>query len=614
MSAKLTPKLGELLVEGGALTPAELAQALSQLRGRLGNFLRSYGIVSAREVAQALATQHGVPLVYFDSAPPETQLFSPRELPMYLRHRFVPYRHRGGALTLATPEPSEVLRDFAQTYYRMPVNFVVTPARDLNQYFMSRAATATIRRSTLGLRRRYHDLVADCMLVGHQRRGFALLFLLLASGFYLAPHGMWFASLIACNLFYAVTLLVKFAFYRNGCLAARDEASAEATLAEKAAALSEVGLPTYSILVPMYRESKAVMARLIANLNALDYPKEKLDIKLIVERDDTATIEALKSLRPPETMEIIAVPPSQPRTKPKACNVALEQVRGEYLVIYDAEDAPAPDQLRRAVVMYRDGPEKLACVQASLNYYNREENLLTQLFSIEYSSLFRLLLPALARLKFPIPLGGTSNHLKVEVLREAGGWDAFNVTEDCDLGVRLHYLGYETRNLPSLTLEEAPITLGAWLKQRTRWIKGYIQTWLVYTRDAAELKRRLGGKAYYGFQFFVGAPALTFLFAPIFWMIFAVSLAGLMPIALPGWMVLLCAFSFVGGVLSHWLFARKVIEVEGWYHLRGAFFLYPFYWLLHSIAAARALWQLITAPHYWDKTTHGVSRAFEQAR
>jgi cellulose synthase/poly-beta-1,6-N-acetylglucosamine synthase-like glycosyltransferase len=364
----------------------------------------------------------------------------------------------------------------------------------------------------------------------------------------------------------------------------------------------------YSILVPMYRDSSDVMARLIANLDALDYPKEKLDIKLICEADDTVTLAALKALRPPETMEIIAVAPSHPRTKPKACNVALQRVRGEYVVIYDAEDAPAPDQLKRAVAMFRAGPEKLACLQASLNYYNRNENILTQLFSIEYSALFRLFLPALERMGLPIPLGGTSNHLKATALRDVGGWDSFNVTEDADLGIRLAYLGYTTQTLPSLTLEESPITLGAWMKQRTRWIKGYIQTWLVFTRDTAELKRRLGSRGYYGFQFFIGAPALTFLLAPLFWLAFILSLTGIFPNALSPNMHALCAFSFVGGMLCHWLFARKVMQLEGWENLSRAFWLYPCYWLLHSAAAARALWQLITAPHYWDKTSHGMSR------
>jgi cellulose synthase/poly-beta-1,6-N-acetylglucosamine synthase-like glycosyltransferase len=198
-------------------------------------------------------------------------------------------------------------------------------------------------------------------------------------------------------------------------------------------------------------------------------------------------------------------------------------------------------------------------------------------------------------------------------LLAAGGWDAFNVTEDADLGIRLSYFGYRTRMLPSLTLEEAPISLLPWLRQRTRWIKGYIQTWLVYMRDPAMLRQRLGTRGYYGFQFFVGAPALTFLLAPVFWGIFIAGAFGLLPHALPAPMVGMCMVSFAGGMASHLLFAHTVVKQEGWSGMGRAVATYPFYWLLHSLAAARALWQLAFSPHYWDKTSHGLSRMFKRA-
>jgi cellulose synthase/poly-beta-1,6-N-acetylglucosamine synthase-like glycosyltransferase len=191
-------------------------------------------------------------------------------------------------------------------------------------------------------------------------------------------------------------------------------------------------------------------------------------------------------------------------------------------------------------------------------------------------------------------------------MKSAGGTPY--VTEDADLGIRLAYFGFHTRVLSSLTLEEAPITLRAWRKQRTRWVKGYIQTWLVYMRDAAELKRRLGGPAYYGFQFFVGAPALTFLLAPVFWFICAASIFGIIPAHLYTFTQLLCVISLFGGFLSSLLFARAVLVIEQWHHMRRAMLVYPFYWLLHSVAAGCALYELATKPHYWAKTQHGVSR------
>lgn len=594
----------------GALSRERLEASLLSLRGRIGHALHAHGLVDGRSLARALAEQHRLPRLDLMQTPPDAALFLPRDYTHYLAYHFVPFAREGDSLTLASSEPGAALTAFAQRHYGCPIRVVVTTAHELTACLAARGATARTRHARLSLRRRYPHLVADRIALPHQLRGAALLLTALLAAATLAPQSAWYALLIGCNLFYATTLTLKLVFYREGSRAQRAQANAAQALAETAAGLNEATLPIYSILVPMYRESPAVMQRLIASVEALDYPKEKLDVKLICEADDADCLAQLKALRPPAYMEIIAVPPSSPRTKPKACNVALQCLRGEYTVIYDAEDAPAPDQLKRAVAMFRAGPENLACLQASLNYYNRDENTLTQMFALEYSALFRLLLPALERMGLPIPLGGTSNHLRSAALRAVGGWDAFNVTEDADLGIRLAYLGYRTRTLPSLTLEESPITLAAWMKQRTRWIKGYLQTWLVYTRDPATLKRHLGHAGYYGFQFFIGAPALTFLLAPLFWAAFILSLTGMFPGALPPAMQLLCAFSFVGGMLSHWLFARKVMEIEGWSVMNAAFALYPFYWLLHSFAAARALWQLLTAPHYWEKTRHGVSRHF----
>jgi cellulose synthase/poly-beta-1,6-N-acetylglucosamine synthase-like glycosyltransferase len=601
-------RLGDILVAQGALDAAQLNQALKQLRGRIGDYLRIHGFISAPSLARAVATQQQLPHVNLRISKPEAHLFAPREMPLYIAHQFIPYLHRGGVLTLATPEPSEDLRIFAQAHYRMPVAFVVVTKRDLTHMFATRGATHCTRTAKLTLRRLYPSLTADRIMHTQQILGAVTLVGLLAFAAYVAPSGTWRALLIVCNFFYAATLIVKVAFYEQGVAALKHARIKEVSLRAQVNGMADDAFPIYSILVPIYRESADVLARLIANLSALDYPHEKLDIKLICEADDAETLAALQTLQPPAMMEIIRVPASSPRTKPKACNVALQQVRGKFVVIYDAEDAPARDQLKRAVAMFRSGGRRLACLQAALNYYNRRENLLTRLFSIEYSALFRLLLPGLERMGIPIPLGGTSNHLRTEALRQVGGWDAFNVTEDADLGIRLHYFGYKTRTLPSLTLEESPITLGAWIKQRTRWIKGYIQTWLVYTRNPRALKRRIGARAYYGFQFFIGAPALTFLLAPFFWGICIASLMGIVSIQLSPAMVALCAYSFIAGMLSHWLFARKVLKIEGWQGMGDAFWLYPFYWLLHSLAAARALWQLVIAPHYWDKTKHGVSR------
>ena len=276
-------------------------------------------------------------------------------------------------------------------------------------------------------------------------------------------------------------------------------------------------------------------------------------------------------------------------------------------MIYDAEDIPEPMQLRKAVARFEAEPE-LACLQAPLNYYNRNETLLTELFAIEYGTLFRMQLPALERLGLPIPLGGTSNHIRMDVLIEACGWDAFNVTEDADLGVRLSYFGKKVRVLDSITMEEAPITLHAWLKQRSRWIKGYIQTWLVYMRNPKALRSALGSTAYYGFQFFVGAPALTFLMAPLFWGVFIAALMGAFTLYIPIWLNISCIACLIWGIYSQWLYAKACLIVHGWPGMRRAATIFPFYWVLHTVASFMALAEILWRPHYWRKTSHGVSR------
>ena len=601
-------RLGDILVAKGAITRERLEELAARATVRLGEYVIAHTDIGARALAMALAEHHGLPYVELDETPPDASLFHGHAIAHYAAHRYVPFALEHDTLMIATSSPSDLLAARIAQQTGQKVAMIVTSPRDLTKYLMTEGARAITRQAQTGAHRKHRGLSAHRVILPHQSRGLLLLMGLLAIAIAIAPHSSWYALLVVGNLFYLTTLVFKLQLYWYGQRAQRNQVALRARIDATANAYEPSALPIYTILVPMYHESAAVIERLTQHLLALDYPREKLDIKLVVEADDTETIQAIESLKPPEIMQILRVPPSQPRTKPKACNVALPHVRGEYLVIFDAEDAPEPNQLKRAIALFELSDPKVTCVQAPLNYYNRNETLLTRLFAIEYSCLFRLLLPALEALELPIPLGGTSNHLKVARVHDMGGWDAYNVTEDADLGIRIAYLGERTRMLPSLTLEEAPITLGAWMKQRTRWIKGYIQTWLVFMRMPGELKQHLGRRGYYGFQLFVGAPALTFLLAPVFWAICLMASLGLLPTPFSPTLLGLCMVSFMGGILSHWLFARQVIALERWSDMRLALLVFPLYWLLHSLACARALWQLITAPHYWEKTKHGVSR------
>ena len=232
-----------------------------------------------------------------------------------------------------------------------------------------------------------------------------------------------------------------------------------------------------------------MLPQLAQALRNLDYPLGKLDIKIVLEAGDRETIEAARTLGLEGVFEIIVVPPSQPQTKPKACNFALRFARGEYLVVYDAEDRPEPDQLRKVVATFRRSPPNTACLQCRLNYYNVDENWLTRMFTLDYTLWFDQVLPGLERLGMPIPLGGTSNHFRTDVLRELHAWDPFNVTEDADLGIRIGQKGYRVGVVNSTTFEEASCRVGQWIRQRSRWMKGYMQTLLVHTRRPLHLMR-----------------------------------------------------------------------------------------------------------------------------
>ena len=369
-------------------------------------------------------------------------------------------------------------------------------------------------------------------------------------------------------------------------------------------------LPVYTILVPLYREAN-VLPRLVQALRHLDYPADKLDIKLIVESDDNETAivaEALGSVAP---FHVVRVPVGTPRTKPRACNYAFAFARGEFAVIYDAEDRPEPDQLRKAIGQFRAGPREVACLQAHLNFYNADENWLTRLFALDYALWFDVLMPGLEKLRLPMPLGGTSNHFRTSALRDAMAWDPFNVTEDADLGIRLAQMGMRVAMLDSTTFEEAPTTLPAWLKQRSRWLKGYIQTWLVHMRDPAALRRRTGWRGLMSLQLFLGGSVLSALVNPLLWATFVGScvfaardettFAWHTPTSISAMGLL------AGNAVLTWL-AIAAPKRRGWIHLAPYGFTVSFYWLLISVAAWRGLLQLFTRPFHWEKTEHGLSR------
>ena len=375
-------------------------------------------------------------------------------------------------------------------------------------------------------------------------------------------------------------------------------------------------LPIYTIICALYREEK-VVGKLVAALRALDYPIEKLDVKFVLEADDHATRRALNRLDLGPPFETIIAPSVGPRTKPKALNVALPLARGSCTAIYDAEDVPEPDQLRHAVAAFRAADEKLACLQASLSIDNTADGCLVRMFTANYAGQFDVLLPGLSALHLPFPLGGSSNHFRTAALRHAGGWDPHNVTEDADLGIRLCRLGYRIATLNSTTFEEAPARFPAWIRQRTRWYKGWMQTWLVHMRRPLRLLRELSPGGTLAFQLFLACNVLAALIHPLFMAALCYYLVAQPPLAALAAMgheatvfIATLAAGYASTVALDLVgLKRRRLLAHAWVLL-----LTPFYWFLLSLAAWRALFQLLFAPQLWEKTEHGLAETSRLAK
>ena len=416
------------------------------------------------------------------------------------------------------------------------------------------------------------------------------------------PYQAWLAATYTLALLFFCMLLVRLLAMLLSIL--RDPALGVSPAA--VSRLTDAELPVYSVLVPLFREP-AVVPSLVTALTALDYPAEKLDIQLLVEPNDAQTLTALERAGLPGHMRVTVSPGGAPQTKPRACNAGLALATGEYLVVFDAEDRPDPDQLKKAYVAYRSEPERVVCLQARLDHYNSRQSFFARWSAMEYLIWFHLFLPGLQCLGAPLPLGGTSNHFRTRALRALGGWDPFNVTEDCDLGMRIVRRGWSTRMLDSTTWEEAVVGLGAWLRQRTRWIKGYWQTWLVQSRAGA--LRRFGLRRWAFFSLLVGGGPLMLAVNPILWsIILAWLLVGwpladfsnpLSLVALAVTLVLFAAnavFVFVN-MLGCLLCRRPDLVVAALFS--------PLEWVLLSFSAWRAIWQFFIQPFHWEKTRHG---------
>ena len=448
------------------------------------------------------------------------------------------------------------------------------------------------------------DLSADRLLRRHQRVVLLAIAVVLLLCLALATLGTLIVLVALCTLAYFSTVVHRVAMT---VLSRRTDSILQVT-DEDARAFPVDALPVYTVLVPAYREPE-VIDRLLTNLGRLEYPAAKLDLKLLLEADDDETVD--RALRHPlaDDIDIVLVPPGEPRTKPKALNYGLTLARGELVTIYDAEDEPDPLQLRRAAVAFHRSDDDVACLQAQLTYRNPDQNIITRWFTIEYLMWFTLFLPGLSITNAPIPLGGTSNHIRRGVLEGLGGWDPYNVTEDADLGVRLHRVGWRCAVLGSVTYEEANSDFVNWMKQRSRWYKGYLQTWLVHLRHPVRLWRELGTNGFLQFNLFVGGTPLLALLNPVFWaltILWFLGKFGFIQDLFPAPVYYAGVSCWAVGNLSVAYITILAARRSERPSLVLAALFVPIYWVMMSLSAIKAGIQLVAAPNFWEKTAHGL--------
>jgi glycosyltransferase XagB len=602
--------LGDLLVGRRVLTLPQLDEAVAlaeRWNVRLGDALLSRNWVNPRLFYETYARNFDLPFVDLIKEPPDVTLLSAADADLYALRLTMPWRRSDGRLFIATAEPGPETVLFARGRWGAEIEFVVVTKFDIVIAVQTAFAGALSRRAVFELAEFDPQMSARTVFTTGQMIAAYMFLSVVLVGLAFAPLQTLIALNVAVSIFYLGNFIFKGILVSVG---GGRSAEIDETIAVEARALREEDLPVYTVLVPVFREA-AMLPQLAQALRNLDYPLGKLDIKIVLEAGDRETIEVARTLGLEGVFEIIVVPRSAPQTKPKACNFALRFARGKYLVIYDAEDRPEPDQLRKVVATFQRSPANTACLQCRLNYYNAGENWLTRMFTLDYTLWFDQVLPGLERLGMPIPLGGTSNHFRTDVLRELRAWDPFNVTEDADLGIRIGQKGYRVGVVDSTTFEEASCRTGQWIRQRSRWMKGYMQTLLVHTRRPLHLMRRAGILGFLGFVFFIGGTVLAGLLNPIFWVFYgiwvAASAANFDPI-FPQFLLFLCLFNLLAGngAFTYLLMLGPIRR--GWLELIPFSLTLLGYWVLISVAAYRGLWQLIRDPFFWEKTQHGLSR------
>jgi glycosyltransferase XagB len=596
--------LGEALVASGAVSQGRLDAALARQRefeAPLGRILLADAVISPSALLGALAAQAELPVVDLVQSPPDAELLAGLDPHECLALEAVPWRHVGETRVVAVSSPGrmeEAARAFGGGARR--VAMVLARPEDVRAAILARFGPRLRDEATL----RCPDVYSCRTIATRRTRGRIVAVGLAATAAVVAAPKLALTAImvwvLAMNL--ATTALRLFA------LLARLKVGRAVIHAEVPRLADFKKLPTVSLLVPLKGEAK-VAGGLIRALEAIDYPAALLDVKIVLEEDDLATRMAVERAGLPPSFEIVTVPRHVGlETKPRAMNFALPFCRGSIVGIYDAEDRPDPGQIRAVVQALGEAPPEVACVQGYLDFYNSEQNWLARCFTIEYAMWFRILLHGVQRLGVPIPLGGTTVFFRRGALEALGGWDAHNVTEDADLGMRLARFGYRCEMIRTVTLEEANCGARRWIGQRSRWLKGYAITWASHMRAPHRLLRDLGLRGFLGFQVLFLGGITSYLSIPLFWAGWAATF-GLGPAIWTG-----ISGPFLLAFLSTLAIGQTVMLVVAFTALRDAgrlrmlpwLGMLPLYWPLGAVAAYRAVAELFVRPFYWDKTEHGL--------
>ncbi len=604
---KARTQMAQMLLKSGLVTEEELQVATleySRTGDPLGDILVSHGAISEDTLVAALSEQYQMQRVGLTDFEPDFDLAQRLPEPIAQSFQAIPVAATDGEVILAVARPlNREQTETAEVALGAKVRTLLANRTELDQVIQRVWSAQYSELSTQALLEARPHESAHVVVSGAQKATliFAVVAVVICAVIW--PMPTMIALVGICSFFYLIVSIYKF---RLTLKALGGHLETDVTDAQ-IHAIDERTLPLYTILVPLYKEA-GIVERLVRDINALDYPRTRLDVKLLCEEDDEETIDKIRDMELPPHFHLVVVPDSQPKTKPKACNYGLMLSTGHYCVIFDAEDRPDPDQLKKAVIAFDEVSPNVVCVQAKLNHFNQDQNLLTAWFANEYSMHFELVLPAMGAAESPIPLGGTSNHFITSKLRELGAWDPFNVTEDADLGIRLHREGYRTAMIDSTTLEEANSNVANWIRQRSRWNKGYIQTWLVHMRNPFALLSQTGIRGFISFNLTMGS-AFLLLINPIFWgltTLYILTQAGFIEQLFPGIVFYAAsAMLFVGNFVFVYLNVAGSLH-RGEFGLTRTALLSPLYWGLMSWAAWKGFIQLFTNPFYWEKTEHGL--------